>query len=97
MIKMNSEDEPIELPIDGVLDLHMFRPRDVKAVVLDYMQLCREQKILELRIVHGKGIGQLRNMVHSLLEKHADVISFSLATEYYGGSGATMVHLKPKE
>jgi DNA-nicking Smr family endonuclease len=91
---MSDEPEPVGLPIDGVLDLHTFRPRDVKPVVLDYIALCRERGIRELRIIHGKGIGQLRATVHSILAKRAEVLSFSLASEAYGGSGATIVHLK---
>ena len=86
--------EPVELPIDGVLDLHTFRPRDVKAVVLDYIELCRERGIYELRIIHGKGIGQLRATVHALLANHLAVHSFALASEAYGGSGATIVRLQ---
>ncbi len=87
--------EPLRLPIDGVLDLHTFRPADVKGVVLDYLEECRNRGILELRIVHGKGIGQLRQTVHSILAKHPDVTSFALAGEAYGGSGATIVTLRP--
>jgi DNA-nicking Smr family endonuclease len=34
--------------------------------------------------------------VRSILSGHPEVIYFALATEYYGGSGATIVHLKPK-
>ena len=86
--------EPMELPIDGVLDLHTFRPKDVKPVVLDYIELCRERRIYELRIIHGKGIGQLRATVHALLAKHPAVTSYALASEAYGGSGATMVRLQ---
>lgn len=86
--------DPVEVPIDGVLDLHTFRPQDVKPVVLDYIALCRERGILELRIIHGKGIGQLRATVHSLLAKHPDVSSFALASEIYGGTGATIVKLR---
>ena len=85
--------EPVELPIDGVLDLHTFRPQDVKPVVLDYLEQCLTRGILQVRIVHGKGIGQLRQTVHSILATHPHVISFALAGEAYGGSGATMVHL----
>jgi DNA-nicking Smr family endonuclease len=87
-------DEPIPLPIDGVLDLHTFRPRDVKVVVTEYLEACRKKGILEVRVVHGKGIGQLRQTVHALLLKHPGVISFSIAGEAYGGTGATFVRLR---
>jgi DNA-nicking Smr family endonuclease len=88
-------DEPVPVPIDGVLDLHSFRPQDVKEVVIEYLAACREKGILEVRVVHGRGIGQLRQTVHALLGRHPDVISFSLAGEAYGGAGATFVHLRP--
>jgi len=87
-------DEPIQLPIDGVLDLHTFQPPEVKELVLDYLAECRARGILRVRIIHGKGIGQLRQTVHSILEKHPDVVSFNLANEHFGGWGATIVHLK---
>jgi len=86
--------EPIPLPIDGVLDLHTFRPQDVKEVVVEYLSACREKGILEVRVVHGKGIGQLRQTVHSVLRQLPEVISFTLAGEAYGGTGATFVHLR---
>jgi len=89
------DDEPIQLPIDGVLDLHTFRPRDVKPLVLDYLEECQARGILRVRIIHGKGIGQLRETVHQLLAKHPDVAEFHLAGEHFGGWGATIVHLKP--
>ena len=88
-------DEPIELPIDGVLDLHTFQPREVKELVSDYLAECRARGILRVRIIHGKGIGNLRRTVHALLAKHPDVISFALAGEAFGGWGATIAHLKP--
>jgi DNA-nicking Smr family endonuclease len=87
------DDKPVQLPIDGILDLHTFRPQDVKNVVLDFIDECAARQIYELRIVHGKGIGQLRNTVHALLKKHPKVHSYALASEYYGGSGATIVRL----
>lgn len=87
-------DGRIELPIDGVLDLHTFRPQDVKGVVTDYLDLCRERGILRVRIIHGKGIGALRTTVHALLGQRSDVEYFSLASEPFGGWGATIVHLR---
>lgn len=89
-------DQPVPLPIDGVLDLHSFRPQDVKDVVLAYLEACHEQGVLEVRVIHGKGIGQLRQTVHALLARHPDVKSYSLAGEAWGGSGATIVHLCPR-
>ena len=87
-------DEPFQFPIEGELDLHTFRPQDVKVVLLEYLDACRQKGILELRVVHGKGIGQLRQTVHAILTRHPDVISFALAAPHYGGEGATFVQLR---
>jgi len=87
-------DEPIQLPIDGVLDLHTFKPRDLKDLIPDYLDACRRQKIFQVRIIHGKGIGALRRTVHSILSKHPDVVSFTLDHPEYGGWGATLVKLR---
>ena len=84
-----------EVPIDGVLDLHTFRPGDVKDLVADYLGLCRERGILQVRIIHGKGKGILRERVHSILRKEAGVVSFSLDPGGAGGWGATVVVLAP--
>ncbi|HHY85299.1 MAG TPA: Smr/MutS family protein [Verrucomicrobia bacterium] len=86
--------DPIQLPIDGVLDLHTFRPKEVKDLVTDYLEACREKGILQVRIIHGKGIGNLRRTVHALLARHPHVISYHLAHEQLGGWGATIVHLR---
>jgi DNA-nicking Smr family endonuclease len=88
--------KPVELPIDGVLDLHTFQPREVKQIVLSYLEACREAGILEVRVIHGKGIGNLQRTVHALLKNHGDVISFAPASQLYGGIGATIVRLRRK-
>lgn len=91
------EDKPFELPIDGVLDLHTFRPRDIKEVVMEYLAECQRQNILQVRIIHGKGIGELKRTVHALLSQHPEVTAYSLASAWYGGLGATIVHLRKKD
>jgi DNA-nicking Smr family endonuclease len=85
---------PVELPIDGVLDLHTFRPQQVKELVPDYLEACRERGILRVRVIHGKGIGNLRRTVHSILARHPGIESFALASGGFGGWGATIVHLR---
>jgi DNA-nicking Smr family endonuclease len=93
---MSTDDgEPIELPIDGILDLHTFQPGEVKNLIPDYLALCRERGIMQVRIIHGKGTGALRQTVHSILERLPEVDSFHLAMEDEGGWGATIVILKP--
>jgi len=89
------EFEPIELPIDGTLDLHTFHPRDVKELVPDYLAACSDRGIFEVRIVHGKGTGALRRTVHAILERLPEVASFRLAGAPRGGWGATVVKLRP--
>jgi DNA-nicking Smr family endonuclease len=96
----NESDEntgPVQVPIDGVLDLHSFQPREVNDLVLEYLTACQEKGILQVRVIHGKGIGNLRRTVHAFLTKHPEVISYSLDYPQLGGSGATLVTLRPKQ
>lgn len=85
--------EVLEYPIDGTLDLHTFSPRDAASVVGDYLEACDEKGIREVRIIHGKGKGVLRRIVHSVLEDHPLVAEYRL-DDGPGGWGATLVSLK---
>ncbi len=86
---------PREWPIDGTLDLHLFQPGEVGDLVPEYLEECRKRGILRVRIVHGKGTGQLRERVHAVLRRLPGVASFSLASGAMGGWGATVVELRP--
>ena len=88
-------EEPIQLPIDGVLDLHTFKPAEIKDLIPDYLAACRTRRILQVRIIHGKGIGNLRRTAHAILAKHPDVISYTVDYPQFGGWGATLVQLRP--
>lgn len=90
-----NDDDAIHLPIDGTLDLHTFRPADIKYLVPDYLTECRNKGIYQVRIIHGKGIGNLRRTVHAVLGRLDYVLSFRIAGEDAGSWGATLVELKP--
>ncbi|KQC12076.1 MAG: DNA mismatch repair protein MutS [Desulfuromonas sp. SDB] len=85
----------IDLPIDGTLDLHTFKPSEAKELVEDYIKICRKKGILNLRIIHGKGRGTLANIVHGVLDKLDEVQHYHLGGIDSGGWGATLVRLKP--
>jgi len=88
------EDPAVELPIDGVLDLHTFRPSDVPELVQDYLDECARLGITEIRIIHGKGKGTLRRTVEAALARRTDVLEHKLAPPDRGGWGATLVTLR---
>jgi len=92
----DSGSDPIEIPIDGTLDLHAFRPAEVRDLVREYLAACREREILQVRIIHGKGTGTLRETVHSVLRRMPEVASFRQAGEDAGGWGATIVILQSR-
>jgi DNA-nicking Smr family endonuclease len=87
-------DTPQPLPLDGVLDLHTFSPREIGSLIPEWIDACRAAGLRELRIVHGKGTGTLRRTVHALLDRRDDIESYALAPESRGGWGATVVLLK---
>ncbi len=87
-------DAVVEVPITDELDLHSFAPRDVADVVEEYLRAAHERGFAEVRIVHGKGVGVQREIVHGVLRRHVAVERFVLADAGRGGWGATIVSLR---
>ena len=89
---MNSNGRtPKVVPIDGLLDLHTFSPKDTKYVVNEYIHAAVDDDLTEIRIIHGRGIGVQRRAVHTALERHPLVLEFWDAPE--SRLGATVARI----
>ena len=84
------KDEPVAVPIEDSLDLHSFRPDDVRDVAREYIEQARERGFREVRLIHGRGRGVQRANVQAMLATLDDVESFYDAASL----GATVVILK---
>jgi dsDNA-specific endonuclease/ATPase MutS2 len=87
--------DPVEIEITDVFDLHTIQPRDVKAVVEEYLEQAHARGFPSVRIIHGKGIGVQREMVRSILARTPFVVDWVDAPPGAGGLGATIVRLDP--
>ena len=87
-------EEPIPIPITGELDLHAFAARDIPSLVEEYVRACREEGLVALRLVHGRGKGVQRAVVRRMLASLPEVESFRDAPPEAGGWGATLVTLR---
>jgi DNA-nicking Smr family endonuclease len=88
------EPAPVHVPIEDSLDLHAFRPADVRSVVEEYLTAAHARGFREVRLIHGRGIGVQRASVQSLLSAHPLVVRYRDAPEERGGRGATLVVLR---
>jgi dsDNA-specific endonuclease/ATPase MutS2 len=91
---MGPDSEPVRIPITDVFDLHSVPPRDVRAVVEEYLLEARAAGFKALRIIHGRGIGVQREMVRTVLGRLEFVADFRDAPAEAGGWGATIVTLR---
>ena len=88
-------DDPVEIPITDTLDLHPFRPAEVKEVAREYLIEARARGFRQVRLIHGRGIGVQRERIRSLLESLDFVVDFHDADGSGGGWGSTVVLLAP--
>jgi len=88
------EQPPLPIPIEGVLDLHTFAPRDIPSVVAEYIAEAHARGLTEVRLIHGRGRGVQRGIVQNVLEKHALVVAFFDDPDSH--LGATIATLKTR-
>lgn len=86
---MPDDDDVVALPITDQLDLHTFRPAETASVVDEYLHEARAAGLTRVRIIHGKGTGTQRAIVHAALARHPAVAAFTQD----GNWGATLVTL----
>ncbi|HKD00734.1 MAG TPA: Smr/MutS family protein [Methylomirabilota bacterium] len=82
--------------MEDALDLHAFAPRDVASVVAEYLDAAQAKGFVEVRLIHGRGIGVQRKIVQGVLARHPLVASYADAPPERGGAGATIVRLRPR-
>lgn len=87
--------EILRMTVTDTLDLHTFRPGDVRSVVEEFLDAAESAGFRQVRIIHGKGIGVQRAIVRGILEKHPAVLSYGDSIDG-GGWGATIVRLRPR-
>lgn len=87
--------KPVRIPIEDVLDLHTFQPKDIADLLDNYFSECVKAGIGSVRVIHGKGKGIQKRQVHRMLRQHRLVSGFSEAPAEAGGWGATLVQLRP--
>jgi dsDNA-specific endonuclease/ATPase MutS2 len=92
--EFNPFPEPVEIEITDVFDLHTIPPREVKAVVEEYLHEARRKGFRVVRIIHGKGIGVQRDLVRAILARTSFVEDWTDASPDAGGLGATIARLK---
>jgi len=85
--------DPVVLPLEDVLDLHPFAPKDIRSVVEEYLTQCCEAGFSSVRLIHGKGRGVQRESIRVLLARLPFVTAFDDAPPAAGGWGATIVSL----
>lgn len=92
---MPADPDPVRVPIEAVLDLHSFQPRDIPSVVEEYLREAAARGLREVRLIHGRGRGVQRQLVQKVLAGHPLVARYADAPSERGGWGATLVWLRP--
>ncbi|HQZ83900.1 MAG TPA: Smr/MutS family protein [Pyrinomonadaceae bacterium] len=90
---MTDIEEPFEVEITDSIDLHSFRPADVRSVVEEYLAEAHKRGFRIVRLIHGKGVGVQREIVRKVLSETDFVKEFKNAPEFSGSWGSTIAEL----
>ena len=77
--------------VEDELDLHGLNRAQAAGALNHFLDETRARCV---RIVHGKGLGILREALRAALPARAEVVAFVEAPPEQGGSGAVLVLLK---
>jgi len=90
-VVVDDDEPPVEIPIEDVLDLHPFRPDEVRDVAREYLEEARRRGFTEVRLIHGRGKGVQRALIQRMLQE------LPFVTGFYDDAhlGATVVVLAP--
>ena len=91
--QLDAEPAAVTAVTGDELDLHTFAPREVAEVVTEYVRWAAETGVARVRIIHGKGKGTLRRLVHATLARDPHVLEYGLCDERSGSWGATWARL----
>ncbi len=75
------------------LDLHALTVDEALPIIHEFLNDACLAGLKEVRIVHGKGTGALRQVVMRELKSHPLVKSFRTGNRFEGSTGATVVEL----
>ena len=86
------DEGPVEIPITDTLDLHPFRPDEVRDVAMEYLTEARARGFRQVRLIHGRGIGMQRANVQAMLR------GLEFVEDFWDDAslGATVVVLSPE-
>jgi len=90
---LSGEPEPVVVAIEDAIDLHYFRPGEIREVVDAYLEAARARGFREVRLIHGRGKGVQRAGIRRQLAQDPRVERFADAPAARGGWGATVVWL----
>jgi DNA-nicking Smr family endonuclease len=89
-----------KIHIEAALDLHGMTILKAEQALIHFVELCQQNQIRCVRVIHGKGWGSrdnkpvLKAKVDYWLKQSSAVLAFCSATPNDGGTGAVYVLLK---